>query len=243
MCDYEAKYHLIDDGDDVVKLYTPNNPLTVDVVILMNGTDATVNDYEHLATFLASHCYFVIDNFNSTTGDGKNGVTLFRNVKDILAQQGTHIYSYSMIGHSQGATGAINALTKYDIDQGEFKTLITVALPHEIFASQPAHKISPEKLHLPSMLQLTGGDDFIISSYHWNKEVQEKASSTINHSLVAKRKKVGHNEIQKENSKYFSIILNWLNYKVRQEAQAQAFFESPDSELKDSNKWKTKEIK
>jgi predicted dienelactone hydrolase len=115
-------------------LYYPSNlaDTTHPIVTWGNGTGAHPQDYDTLLRHLASWGFVVIDSTNSQTGNGTDmlaGATylLHRN-----ATSGDQFHNridtahIAAVGHSQGATGALNATR---LSNGMITTTVPIGLP------------------------------------------------------------------------------------------------------------------
>jgi hypothetical protein len=131
-----------------------------------NGTNSLSSNYTYFLKHMASWGFVVIAAQDKNSGSGQ---TILDGANFLIAANSNpaniffHKLNTSQIGafgHSQGATGAINALQK---SAGTIKTVMPIELPEQLFCSSPQNCADTSTLTLGSIFLIDGSSDILIS--------------------------------------------------------------------------------
>jgi hypothetical protein len=131
-----------------------------------NGTNTTSDHYTHFLKHMASWGFVVIATQDLNTGVGQTVLDaanfMIHANSDSQSQfyQKLNVTEIGSFGHSQGATGALNALIK---SAGTIKTVIPIEIPAQIWCSSGANCADTSKLSSGSIFLVDGTADGIIS--------------------------------------------------------------------------------
>ena len=136
------------------------------IVTWGDGTSAVPSQYDYLLRHLASWGFVVIAAHNSDTGSGQD---LIDAAKYLIRQNNTPSSIFyraldptgvAAVGHSQGATGAINALAD---SGGIVSTAVAFEIPAQMFCSSTVRCTDTRKLNSGSVFFVNGSGDSPIS--------------------------------------------------------------------------------
>lgn len=233
-------------GKKLYKIYYPSNLNDVYPLITWgNGTSATPKNYDSLLTHLASWGFIVIDSYSTQTGSGK---AILDAAKYMVAQnknsgsifyQKTDVTRIGAAGHSQGATGVINAHTKYAWGKNNIKALITVALP-SLALSDAKDKYNVKLITCPIFF-ISGTKDGLISSLSTNKKAYDNLKAGLP-AAMALRVGAGHNAIQTGNTER-GYLTAWMSYQLHGYNYAKGAFAGPGAEILNNANWKNAAVK
>jgi Chlorophyllase enzyme len=131
-----------------------------------NGSFGSSNLYAYLLKHMASWGFVVIATQDSQTGVGQtilDGATFLKNANNDLNSpfyQKLNINAVGSFGHSQGATGALNALIK---SAGLIKTAVPIEIPAQAWCSSGVNCADASKMTSGSIFLIDGSADGIIS--------------------------------------------------------------------------------
>jgi hypothetical protein len=131
-----------------------------------NGTFAAPSQYAYLLTHMASWGFVVIATEDKNSGVGQtilDGANYLINANGNSASIFFHKLNVNQIGalgHSQGASGAINALIK---SGGTIKTVMPIELPAQTWCSSPINCVDTQHLTSGSVFFIDGSTDLLIS--------------------------------------------------------------------------------
>jgi len=131
-----------------------------------NGTNTTSDHYAYFLKHMASWGFVVIATQDLNTGVGQTVLDAANYL--VHANGDIHSNFYQKLdgneigsfGHSQGATGSINALIK---SAGAIKTVIPIELPAQIWCSSGTNCADTSKMTAGSIFLIDGTADGIIS--------------------------------------------------------------------------------
>ncbi|MBF6274352.1 MULTISPECIES: alpha/beta hydrolase [Nocardia] len=131
-----------------------------------NGTAAQPRQYAHLLRHLASWGFVVIATENRSTGTGVDIAGAARYLVERAADPASVFHdrldtsAIGAVGHSQGATGVLNAM----IDSGGLiRTAVPIELPAQSFCSNRLSCTDTRRLGGGSVFFVNGSDDALIS--------------------------------------------------------------------------------
>lgn len=222
-------------GKNIYKIYYPsrlsgNFPL----VVWGNGTGVEPDQYAKIHNHLASWGFIVIDNYDLSTLSGESIIETMNYMIAENRSSGSIFYQHidedniGAIGHSQGASGILNAHTEYT-DGELLKTLVSIALP-----SQNLLKYHPNRIRT-SVFFISGVNDGLISSYHSNKDIYNEVPGNIP-AAMGMRKAAGHDSIRDDKMEY-GYLTAWMLFQLKSDANAAYAFQGNDAELLSSPNW------
>lgn len=171
---YETSHHpefgCCDSAGFAFDVYAPRDLDQVDgllpIVSFGNGTDAAPYYYDYLLRHLASWGFVVVATRQPNTGVG----TEIRDAANFMVKENSRAASLffgrldtariGAMGHSQGATGVINAMRD---SGGGIRTAIAMALPAQRYCSSDENCTDTKALKSGSVFFLNGSLDGIIS--------------------------------------------------------------------------------
>jgi hypothetical protein len=213
-----------------------------------NGTNAVPADYSDLFTRLASWGFTIIASTLRNTG---SGIQVDDGAKYLVAQDavtGSAFYGklntaeIGAFGHSQGATGAVNAATS---DPSLYRTVLTFSLPAQnLSAPNPDCRTAaactphPNELKCPAFLVSTHGllDSFIASP---STETAYYNSIPGSAALGLLGMSTDHNSIQDSGNPgaFLGYVTAWFMDQLRGDKTAAQAFSGPAPELPGNANW------
>ena len=142
-----------------------------------NGTAAKPVQYAYLLKHLASWGFVIVATEDENSGlgqtilDGANFMINANGNSASIFYQKLNVAEIGALGHSQGATGAINALIK---SGGSIKTVVPIELPRQIFCSSPTNCTDTSNLTAGTIFFVDGSRDGIAppTQYFWESGEQ-----------------------------------------------------------------------
>ncbi|MCM6774033.1 hypothetical protein NDR87_11170 [Nocardia sp. CDC159] len=131
-----------------------------------NGTSAVPRQYDHLLRHLASWGFVVVATENQNTGDGADIVAAARYLISQADDPASVFHgrlntaAVGAMGHSQGATGVVNAMIA---SGGLIETAVAVEIPAQTFCSNGRRCADTGRLRSGSVLFVNGSSDALIS--------------------------------------------------------------------------------
>jgi hypothetical protein len=159
-----------------------------------NGTKAQPGQYDYFLKHLASWGFVIIATQDQNAGPGQ---TIVDAAKYMVGENSnpSSVFFHKLnakeigaLGHSQGATGAINAMIK---SGGSIKTVIAIELPKQFFCSSSVNCTDTKNLTAGSIFFIDGSEDGISppTQYSWESGEQSiKAYYDATPSGIAKVK-------------------------------------------------------
>ncbi|UFS96643.1 hypothetical protein [Nocardia huaxiensis] len=136
------------------------------IVTWGDGTDARPDQYAYLLEHLASWGFVVIATENSQAGSGVDIAGAVDYLLDRAADPASVFHgrldpdSIGAMGHSQGATGALNAMTN---SGGRIRTVVPIELPIQLLCSTGDWCPDTRRLTSGSVFLVNGSEDIFIS--------------------------------------------------------------------------------
>ena len=127
-----------------------------------NGTNSTALQYDYFLRHMASWGFVVIATEDQNTGVGQtilDGATFLVNANSNPASiffNKLNVNQAGSFGHSQGATGAVNALIK---SAGSISTVIPIELPAQIWCSSSSNCVDTATMTSGSIFFVDGSND------------------------------------------------------------------------------------
>ena len=231
---YQVTVHSIDDIHVFVPDTVHNSPLPT--VVMVNGTGLKALHYRPVFEHLASWGFVVIGNDDSNAWNGRSALVsldkaIFQNsiVSSPLYQR-IDLDRIGVVGHSQGAMGAINAATEDD----RFKVLYAASCPQKSLAKKLDWSYSMKTISIPTMLVAgTGWIDRRISPLgsllHLADELPDATPM-----LLGRLKGVEHRFVLHEGDAYMTA---WLRHFLANDADAAAALASDNPEILNNPRW------
>lgn len=216
-------------------IYYPSNLSTIyPVIVWGNGTGMKPDKYKTIHQHLASWGFIVIDNYDEGALSGASIIETYNYI--VSEHQNAESIFYQHIdtahigaaGHSQGASGVINAHTQQP-GGSRIKTLVPIALP-----KQSLLKSYPEKVSA-SIFVISSTNDGLISPYSTNKDAFDKIPNGVP-AAVAMRRKTGHDAIINTRMQ-FGYLTAWMLYQLKNDAEARKAFADEEAELLLNPNW------
>ena len=236
---YQVTVHSIDDIHVFVPDTIHNAPLPT--VVMVNGTGLKALHYRPVFEHLASWGFIVIGNDDSNAWNGRSALVsldkaIFQNsiVSSPLYQR-IDLDRIGVVGHSQGAMGAINAATEDD----RFKVLYAASCPQKSLAKKLDWSYSMKTISIPTML--VAGTEWIdrhISPLESLLHLAEKLPDTTP-MLLGRLKGVEHRYVLHEGDAYMTA---WLRHFLANDADAAAALASDNPEILNNPRWQNVNI-
>ena len=231
---YQVTVHSIDD----IHVFVPDSAHSVPLptVVMVNGTGLKALHYRPVFEHLASWGFVVIGNDDSNAWNGRSALVsldkaIFQNsiVSSPLYQR-IDLDRIGVVGHSQGAMGAINAATEDD----RFKVLYAASCPQKSLAKKLGWSYSMKTISIPTML--VAGTEWIdrhISPLDSLLLLAEELPNTTP-MLLGRLKGVEHRYVLHEGDAYMTA---WLRHFLTNEADAAAALTCDNPEILNNPRW------
>lgn len=231
---YQVTVHSIDD----IHVFVPDSAhkAPLPTVVMVNGTGLKALHYRPVFEHLASWGFVVIGNDDSNAWNGRSALVsldkaIFQNsiVSSPLYQR-IDLDRIGVVGHSQGAMGAINAATEDD----RFKVLFAASCPQKSLAKKLGWSYSMKTISIPTMLVAgTGWIDRHISPLDSLLLLAEELPDTTP-MLLGRLKGVEHRYVLHEGDAYMTA---WLRHFLTNEADAAAALTCDNPEILNNPRW------
>lgn len=243
-CPVEQKYHATGpytvtyDTIDGIHAFIPDVPLepSLPLVVMVNGTGLKALDYAPVFEHLASWGFVIIGNDDTSAWNGRSALasleTALRHNNDRsspLFQRIDH-QRIGVVGHSQGAIGAINAASA----DRRFRVLYAASCPQASLARKLRWTYSVADVHVPTMM--TAGT--------WWIERQISPLASLEHlanelpastpMLMGRLKGIEHRYVLHQGDAYMTA---WLRYWLANDSQAAPAFWGDCPEILDNSRW------
>ena len=243
-CPVEQKYHesgpyqVTVHSIDGIHVFLPDtvHKAPLPTVVMVNGTGLKALHYRSVFEHLASWGFIVIGNDDSNAWNGRSALVsldkaLFQNsmVSSPLYQR-IDLDRIGVVGHSQGAMGAINAATEDD----RFKVLYAASCPQKSLAKKLDWSYSMKTISIPTML--VAGTEWIdrhISPLDSLLLLAEELPNTTP-MLLGRLKGVEHRYVLHEGDAYMTA---WLRHFLANDADAAAALASDNPEILNNPRW------
>ena len=248
-CPIEQKYH--ENGPyqvtvhsiDGIHVFLPDtvHKAPLPTLVMVNGTGLKALHYRPVFEHLASWGFVVIGNDDSNAWNGRSALVsldkaIFQNsiVSSPLYQR-IDLDRIGVVGHSQGAMGAINAATEDD----RFKVLYAASCPQKSLAKKLGWSYSMKTISIPTML--VAGTEWIdrhISPLDSLLLLAEELPNTTP-MLLGRLKGVEHRYVLHEGDAYMTA---WLRHFLANDADAAAALASDNPEILNNPRWQNVNI-
>ncbi len=243
-CPVERKYHengpyrvTVHSMDDIY-VFVPdsahNAPLPT--VVMLNGTGLKALHYRPVFEHLASWGFVVIGNDDSNAWNGRSALVSLDKALCQNSMASSPLYQridlerIGVVGHSQGAMGAINAATEDD----RFKVLYAASCPQKSLAKKLGWSYSMKTISIPTMLVAgTGWIDRRISPLDSLLHLAEELPDTTP-MLLGRLKGVEHRFVLHDGDAYMTA---WLRCFLADDADAASAFSGDTPEAINNPRW------
>lgn len=230
-------------GRKTYELFWPTSEVgPLPAVILQNGTNADINNYQPLAKHLASWGFLVVGNYDQHMGSGETAIKALSYLDRENANADSMLYRrvamgrIASIGSSQGAVGTLNAHTNFRAGK-QFKTLVAHGLP-----SQDALKLFRIDLEYDTanvtapLLILSGTEDDFISPIDLSIRYFERIRGRAER-VLAIANNADHVAMAGDGSRFRGYLTAWLSYQLRQDRFAARAFTGASAEIARNTNW------
>ena len=231
---YQVTVHSIDD----IHVFVPDSAhkAPLPTVVMVNGTGLKALHYHPVFEHLASWGFIVIGNDDSNAWNGRSALVSLDKALFQNSTEGSPLYQridldrIGVVGHSQGAMGAINAATEDD----RFKVLYAASCPQKSLAKKLGWSYSMKTISIPTMLVAgTGRIDRRISPLDSLLLLAEELPNTTP-MLLGRLKGVEHRYVLHEGDAYMTA---WLRQFLTDDADAAAALTSDNPEILNNPRW------
>ena len=248
-CPVEQKYHA--NGPNAVTTQTiegthvfiPDGPQeqTFPLVVMVNGTGLKALDYTPVFKHLASWGFIVIGNDDTSAWDGRSALASL----DIALHHNDDSNSplfhridphrLGVVGHSQGAMGAINAASADE----RFRVLYAASCPQANLARRLRWRYSMSGIHVPTML--TAGTWWIERQISPLASLERLAKELPPSTpmLMGRLKGIEHRYVLHQGDAYMTA---WLRYWLTNDALAAPAFWGQSLEILHNSRWQDVKI-
>ncbi len=231
---YQVTVHSIDDIHVFVPDTIHNAPLPT--VVMVNGTGLKALHYRPVFEHLASWGFIVIGNDDSNAWNGRSAIVSLEKALCQNSMENSPLYQridldrIGVVGHSQGAMGAINAATEDD----RFKVLYAASSPQKSLAKKLGWSYSMKTISIPTMLVAgTGWIDRHISPLESLLHLAEELPDTTP-MLLGRLKGIEHRFVLHEGDAYMTA---WLRCFLADDVDAAAALTNNNSEIFNNPRW------
>lgn len=250
-CPVEQKYH--ENGPYQVTVYTIDGvhvfvPDTAQgsslpTVVMVNGTGLKARHYRPVFEHLASWGFIVIGNDDSNAWNGQSALTsldmalYFSTLKGSPLYQRIDLERIGVVGHSQGAMGAINAASQ---DSRRFKVLYAASCPQKSLAKKLGWHYSLCNICIPTML--AAGTRWIDRHISPLTSLQNLANELPETTplLLGRLSGIEHRYVLHEGDAYMTA---WLRYHLADDAEAASAFIGASPEILNNPRWQDVKMK
>ena len=248
-CPVEQKYH--ENGPyqvtvhsiDGIHVFLPDtvHKAPLPTVVMVNGTGLKALHYRPVFEHLASWGFIVIGNDDSNAWNGRSALVSLDKALCQNSTEGSPLYQridldrIGVVGHSQGAMGAINAATEDD----RFKVLYAASCPQKSLAKKLGWSYSMKTISIPTML--VAGTEWIdrhISPLDSLLLLAEELPDTTP-MLLGRLKGVEHRYVLHEGDAYMTAC---LRHFLANDADAAAALASDNPEILNNPRWQNVNI-
>lgn len=224
------------DGQPLYEVFAPRRLGNGHPVIAWgNGTGSLPPDYAGMLHHLASWGFVVIDVYNRNVG---SGAEILGSVLWLAEQNDTpgspfaghlDMSRVGAAGHSQGATGVLNAATQYP-DSRLIRTVVPIALPFEV-----GDDYDTASLVQPCFI-LGGTKDRLISPPSVNVRAFEGLPDAVPGAL-GMLKGADHVAIMGNGGRQRGYLTAWMRGWLQSDSRAAQAFYGPSAELLRNTDW------
>jgi len=246
--DFEAVSFVVKDdaNKDLYKIYHPVQLTSGHPIIVWgNGTHALPSNYDKLLTHLATWGFVVIDTYSTTTG---TGAEILGAAEYMVSRNGTPDNPFhgklnpdkiGAAGHSQGATGVINAHTHFE-NGSLIKTVVSIALP-DLRWCDPEDKYDTSPM-TASFFIMGGTGDGIVSPTSTNAKAYGHTPPGLP-AAMGMAEGANHTAIEGDGSHHRGYLTAWMRYRLSDDPTAREAFVGDAAEIKNQSRWRDVALK
>ena len=212
---------------------------------MVNGTGLKALHYRPVFEHLASWGFVVIGNDDSNAWNGRFALVsldkaIFQNsIVNSPLYQRIDLGRIAVVGHSQGAMGAINAATEDDRFKVLYAARYAASCPQKSLAKKLDWSYSMKTISIPTMLVAgTGRIDRRISPLGSLLHLADELPDTTP-MLLGRLKGVEHRYVLHEGDAYMTA---WLRHFLANDADAAAALASDNPEILNNPRWQNVNI-
>lgn len=216
------------------------------LVIWGNGTFTNPTKYSKILTHLASQGYIIVCSWGDNQGNGVKMV----NSGQAMLNYNNYFYSpfyqkidiskIAVIGHSQGACGAVNTAIS-SIYGTRVKTIVLLSLVSKTNLSYLGCSCDVSAIsNKPTLLLCGDSEDDGFATIPITKEYFQRMSEKGVPVVMAALSNSGHNEITDEYGnpeRYYGYLTAWLNWQLKGDELCRKAFTGDDAEIVKNSKW------
>lgn len=254
--DYDVQcveYFGSDENGCKFKLWYPSEILKSErkypAVIMVNGTGVPAAKYEPIFKHLASWGFVVVGNDDDNSWSGKSSCDSLRLLLEKNEDKNSKFFgkidteSIGIAGHSQGAVGAINAVTEFD--NGRYYSAVYIAsATHTQLAEALGWSYHAEKLGVPCFftagtLPVDAGDENnegIAPLWSIKENYDKIGDNTI--KVYARRRETDHGDMLANADGYMTA---WFMYLLCGDNEAEQVFAGENAEILFNPNWQDAE--
>lgn len=238
-------------GGDIFTEYVVYYPTALKeqypVIVWGNGSQGTYLDYEAALKSLASYGFVVIGNDHELTGNGETIYEMALYAEVLNAKADGIFYDkldttrIGVGGHSQGACGAVNAVTMYERSGELFKSLFTTSMPHqEMCVDRFGYwAYQPEKIVIPYFATSGVGDfDMSVAPLKSMKANMDLLPENIP-AVIARMKNADHNIVALP----CGYMNAWFCWTLKGDRIAGGIFAADGELMTNGSRWQDVEVK
>lgn len=205
------------------------------IVTWGNGTNAVPSQYTGVLNQLASWGFVAIASTDTTTGGGTevlaaaNYLVTQSSTSGSIFQNNLDTANVGAAGHSQGASGALNAAV---LSNGLIDTVMTNAMPNPIWVS--AEHVTDFSQLSATVFLTSGTSDVVISTASGNAGYYDQVTGG---AARARLKGAGHNTIQGTGGGFLGYMTAWFRYQLEGDTTARGAFAGGSPELPTNTNW------
>ncbi len=248
-CPVEQKYH--ENGPyqvtvlsmDGIHVFVPNTAqdTPLPTVVMVNGTGLKALHYRPVFKHLASWGFIVIGNDDSNAWNGLSALISLDKALYYNAKHGSPLYQrididrIGIVGHSQGAMGAVNAANH----DNRFKVLYAASCPQKSLAKKLGWEFSIKTIIIPTML--VAGTEWIERHISPLTSLQNLADDlpATTPILLGRLSGVEHRYVLHEGDAYMTA---WLRCFLADDAYAASAFTGDTPEFLNNPRWQDARI-
>ena len=237
---YHVTVHSIDDIHVFIPDTVLNSPLPT--VVMVNGTGLKARHYRPVFEHLASWGFIVIGNDDTGAWNGRSALVSLDKALCQNSMESSPLYQridmnrIGIVGHSQGAMGAINAAT----EDSRFKVLYAASCPQKGLAKKLGWSYSMKSISIPTML--VAGTRWIDRRISPLSSLQDLADELPDPTpmLLGRLAGVEHRFVLHEGDAYMTA---WLRCFLADDVDAATALISDNPEIFNNPRWQDVRIR
>ena len=207
-----------------------------------NGTGSSPEEYTGTLRHLASWGFVVVASASEETGWGHE---ILDGVRYMVAQNRSpsspfygrlDVRKIGALGHSQGATGALNAAIA---SKGVITSTVAINLPDPFWFFFNRNQMPNFQSLSAPVFFVTGSSDFLSTSTAQQRYYEQVSGPAKKAALNAG----GHNVIQQSDNQMLGYVTAWMMYTLQGDEMAKAAFAGEGAEIDANPSWRQQDQK